>query len=162
MSIFRCQCRYLAGSVDSGLDLNEISPDLVDFMLLFVEKSKISPNLVDCSGFQEALCLKTFGSHQILLILWSGRVARVFGEETYQATQRDRVLWVATHQRLSDWSVRVVADRFRAGPAGWAGHWVVWTLLIYFMKHVGSFGRLSNDICIFLKGNSNKCLWSTC
>ena len=39
--------RYLAGSVDSGLDLNEISLDLVDFMLLFIGKSKISPNLVD-------------------------------------------------------------------------------------------------------------------
>ena len=39
--------RYLTGSVDSGLDLNEISLDLVDFMLLFIGKSKISPDLVD-------------------------------------------------------------------------------------------------------------------
>ena len=67
-------------------NLNQISPNLVDFMLLFVGKSKISPNLVDCSGFQEALCRKTFGSHRILLILWSGQVAQVFGEETRQPT----------------------------------------------------------------------------
>lgn len=57
--------RYLAGSVESGLDLEEISPDLVDFKQHFVRKAKISPLFVN-------FCQKTFECHRILLILWSG------------------------------------------------------------------------------------------
>ena len=57
-------------------------------------------------------------------------MARVFGEETRWPTRRDRVLWVATCRRPSDWSVRVVAVRVRAGPAGWAGGRVLWTPLV--------------------------------
>ena len=60
-----------------------------------------------------------------------GRVARVFGEETRLPTRRDRVLWVATCRRPSEWSVQVVAVRVRAGPASLAGERVLWTLLIY-------------------------------
>ena len=78
-------------------------------------------------GFQVALCRKTFQSRRILLILWSSWVARVFGGETRQSTRRDQVLWVVTRHRPSDWSVRVVAVRVWAGPAGWAGKQVLWT-----------------------------------
>lgn len=39
--------RYLARSIESGLDLDEISPDLVDFKQLFVRKAKISPVFVN-------------------------------------------------------------------------------------------------------------------
>ena len=106
--------RYLAGSVESGVDLAGSGGFQVDL------RRKIK-NIVRSGGFQVALCRKTFQSHWILLILWSGRVARVFGEETRWPTRRDRVLWVATCRRLSDWSVRVVAVRVWASPAGWAG-----------------------------------------
>ena len=116
--IFRRQCRYFAESVKYGVDLDKISPDLVDFKQIFVGKSKISPDLVDCSGFQVALCRKTFRSRRILLILWSGLVAWVFREETCQPTQRDRVLQVVTYRRPSDWSIQVVAIWFRAGSMG--------------------------------------------
>lgn len=54
--------RYLAGSVESRLDLDEISPDLVDFKQLFVKKAKISPVFVN-------FCQKTFECRRILLIL---------------------------------------------------------------------------------------------
>ena len=64
-----------------------------------------------------------------VLIWWSGLVARVFGEETRQPTQRVRVLCMPTRCRPSDWLVRVVADRFRAGPTGWSGDEDPWTPL---------------------------------
>ena len=71
-------------------------------------------------------------------------MARVFGEETRWPTRRGRVLWVATRRRPSDWSVRVVTVRVRAGPAGWAGGRVLWTPL-------GAANQKGSEVGLVLK-----------
>ena len=125
--------RYLAGSVESGVDLAGSGGFQVDL------RRKIK-NIAGSGGFHVALCRKTFQSHRILLILWSGRVARVFGEETCWPTRRDRVLWMATRRRPSDWSVRVVAVRVRAGGR------VLWTPLVIELGFQFKGGKINDKI----------------
>ena len=67
--------RYLARSVDFGLDLDEISPDLARSGGFHAALRRKIKNIAGSGGlqwFQEALCPKTFGSRRILLIY--GRV----------------------------------------------------------------------------------------
>ena len=52
------------------------------------------------------------------LVICSGQVAWVLGEETRQPTHRCRVLWAATRHRLSEWSVQAVFDSSSGGFLG--------------------------------------------
>ena len=129
---FRRWCRNFVGS-------GEIWPIFGQIRRIWTRSRR---NIAGSGGFQIELRRKRknianichFLSEYVwmspdVLIWWSGRVARVFGEETRQLTRRVRVLCVTTHRRPSDWSVRVVAGWFRAGPAGWSGDKDPWTPL---------------------------------
>ena len=116
---------YLVGSVESRLDLDEISPDLAGSGGFHVDRSWKSKNIAGISHFLSGILQM---SPDVVDLV--GRVARVLGEETRQPNRRVRVLWVATCSRSSDWSVRVVAGRFRAGLASWSGDEDPWTLLV--------------------------------
>ena len=48
---FLCRCRYLAGSVESGLDLDEISSDLVGSGGFHLNRSRKSKNIAGISHF---------------------------------------------------------------------------------------------------------------
>ena len=118
--------RYLVGSVESGLDLDEISPDLTGSGGFHVDLSRKSKNIAGISHFLSKIL--RMSPDVVDLVVGSGGSG--FGEETRQPNRRVWVLWVATRSRPSDWSVRVVVGRFRAGPAGWSGDEDPWTLLI--------------------------------
>ena len=83
------------------------------------------------------------------------------GEETRQPNRRVRVLWVATRSRPSDWSVRVVAGRFRAGPAGWSGDEDPWTpLTVLYDPNLPRnlrFAELGGPCIVPIKPTKNKC-----
>ena len=117
--------RYLVESVESGLDLDEISPDLTGSGGFHVDLSWKSKNIAGISNF--LLEILRMLPDVVDLVVGSGGSG--FGEETRQPNRRDWVLWVATRSRPSDWSVRVVAGWFQAGPEGWSGDEDPWTPL---------------------------------
>ena len=87
--------------VRSGLDLDEISPNLMGFQIILAGELQIPPVFVSFHW-------KSFEYRQRFLVLWSGRVARVLGEETRQPTQRVSGSVGGDLQPTSEWSVRVV------------------------------------------------------
>ena len=115
----------MVGSVESGLDLDEISPDLTGSGGFHVDLSRKSKNIASISHFLSEIL--RMSPDVVDLVVGSGGSG--FGGGNRQPNRRVRVLWVATCSRSSDWSVRVVAGRFRAGPAGWSGDEDPWTPL---------------------------------
>ena len=119
-------CRYLVGSVESGLDLDEISSDLTGSGGFHVDLSRKSKNIAGISHFLSEIL--QMSPDVVDLVVGSGGSG--FGGGNPPTEPKVRVLWVATRSRPSDWSVRVVAGRFWAGSAGCSGDEDPWTLLV--------------------------------
>jgi len=88
-----------------------ISLDLMGFQVIFARELQILPVFV---SFHQ----KSFEYRRRFLVLWSGRVARVLGEETRQPTQRVSGFVGSDPQPTSEWSVWAV---FGLGLGGLVG-----------------------------------------